>query len=362
MDLIMVGLIFGWSCAFILSSTAIAVIIIFIRSENNSENKNKKGRLYRGYPVAQQRKSSSLQSKIVYSHQENLVKTFFSINDESIGMKHFRYTNDDYFSADDSIKKIGKNSPVVADGIYAQWVTTENSDPDKRILYLHGGGYAIGSIRGYLSLTSQIAKATDCSVLVIDYSLAPENKFPAAIEDSKKAFSWMLENGPEGKQNANKSFICGDSAGGGLALGVTLALKDSNMALPNAVIPLSPWAELDPVSGSYEVNQSLDPYITKEAISAFRDIYINDESELKNPYASPVYGNFDGFPPILIQVGSREVLLDDSKKIEEKAKSSGCDVTLEIWDDMVHVFHGYAPFLPEANEAIDKIGLFISDK
>ena len=90
--------------------------------------------------------------------------------------------------------------------------------------------------------------------------------------------------------------------------------------------------------------------------------YINDESELKNPYASPVYGNFDGFPPILIQVGSREVLLDDSKKIEERAKSSGCDVTLEIWDDMVHVFHGYAPFLPEANEAIDKIGLFISDK
>ena len=141
-----------------------------------------------------------------------------------------------------------------------------------------------------------------------------------------------------------------------------MALKDSNMALPNAVIPLSPWAELDPVSGSYEVNQSLDPYITKEAISAFRDIYINDESELKNPYASPVYGNFDGFPPILIQVGSREVLLDDSKKIEERAKSYGCDVTLEICDDMVHVFHGYAPFLPEANEAIDKIGLFISDK
>lgn len=147
-----------------------------------------------------------------------------------------------------------------------------------------------------------------------------------------------------------------------MALGVTLALKDSNMALPNAVIPLSPWAELDPVSNSYETNQSLDPYITKDAISAFKDIYINDETELKNPYASPVYGDFHGFPPILIQVGSREVLLDDSKKIEEKAKSCGCDVALEIWDDMVHVFHGYAPFLPEANEAIDKIGLFISDK
>lgn len=305
---------------------------------------------------------SSKENQIVVKHQENLVKTFFSITDESIGMKHFRYTNDDYFSADDSIKPIGKTLPIVADGIYAQWVTSENSDPDKRILYLHGGGYAIGSIRGYLSLTSHLAKATNCSVLVIDYSLAPENKFPAAIEDSKKAFNWMQENGPKGKKNANKSFICGDSAGGGLALGVTLALKDSNMVLPNAVIALSPWAELDPISDSYETNQSLDPYITKDAISAFKDIYINDESEVENPYASPVYGNFEGFPSILIHVGSREVLLDDSKKIEEKAKSFGCDVTLEIWHDMVHVFHGYAPFLPEANEAIDKISLFISDK
>ena len=177
---------------------------------------------------------SSKENQIVVKHQENLVKTFFSITDESIGMKHFRYTNDDYFSADDSIKPIGKTLPIVADGIYAQWVTSENSDPDKRILYLHGGGYAIGSIRGYLSLTSHLAKATNCSVL--DYSLAPENKFPAAIEDSKKAFNWMQENGPKGKKNANKSFICGDSAGGGLALGVTLALKDSNMVLPKAVI------------------------------------------------------------------------------------------------------------------------------
>ena len=305
---------------------------------------------------------SSKENQIVVKHQENLVKTFFSIADESIGMKHFRYTNDDYFSADDSIKPIGKTLPIVADGIYAQWVTTEKSDPNKRILYLHGGGYAIGSIRGYLSLTSYLAKATNCSVLVIDYSLAPESKFPAAIEDSKKAFKWILENGPEGKKNANKSFICGDSAGGGLALGVTLALKDSNMVLPNAVISLSPWAELDPISESYETNQFSDPYITKDAIIAFKDIYINNESEVNNPYASPIYGNFEGFPPILIQVGSREVLLDDSKKIEEKAKSFGCDVTLEIWDDMVHVFHGYAPFLPEANEAINKISLFISDK
>jgi|TARA_B100001093_G_C26700606_1_gene958885 acetyl esterase/lipase len=305
---------------------------------------------------------SSEESKIVFKHQENLVKTFFSITDESIGMKHFRYTNDDYFSADESIKSCGKSFPIVADGIYAQWVTTENSDPNKRILYLHGGGYAIGTIRGYLALSSQLAKATDCSVLVIDYSLAPENKFPAAINDSMKAFNWMLENGPNGNTRCDKSFISGDSAGGGLAIGVTLALKDNNLDLPNAVIPLSPWAELDPVSESYRTNEKLDPYISKDAIAAFKDLYINDELDVKNPYASPVYGDFNGFPPMLIQVGGREVLIDDSKKIAEKAKEAGCNVSLEIWDDMVHVFHGYAPFLPEANEALEVIGKFIADK
>ena len=116
------------------------------------------------------------------------------------------------------------------------------------------------------------------------------------------------------------------------------------------------------MSDSYKINEKLDPYISKDAISAFKDLYIKNESDAKHPYASPVYGDFDGFPPMLIQVGSREVLIDDSKKIAEKAKKSGCNVSLEIWDDMVHVFHGYAPFLPEANEALEAIGLFISDK
>ena len=142
---------------------------------------------------------SSEQNKIVIKHQEDLVKTFFSLDDERLGMKHFRYTNDDFFSADENIKPTGTAFPVNVDGIYGQWVMTENSDPDKRILYLHGGGYAIGTIRGYLSLTSQLAQKTGCSILLIDYSLAPELKFPHGINDCKKAFSWMLDNGPNGQ-------------------------------------------------------------------------------------------------------------------------------------------------------------------
>ena len=305
---------------------------------------------------------SSEQNKIVIKHQEDLVKTFFSLDDERLGMKHFRYTNDDFFSADENIKPTGIAFPVNVDGIYGQWVMTENSDPDKRILYLHGGGYAIGTIRGYLSLTSQLAQKTGCSILLIDYSLAPELKFPHGINDCKKAFSWMLDNGPNGQGKCTKSFVSGDSAGGGLSLGVTLSLKDDGSQLPDAVMSLCPWAELDPVSESYETNASNDPYISRDAISAFRDLYIENESDLKDPYASPVYGDYDGFPPLLIQVGGREVLLDDSLKVAEKAKKSGCKVKLEVWDDMVHVFQGYAPFLPEANEALEAIAKFISNK
>tara|TARA_B100001996_G_C18599281_1_gene569178 strand:+ start:75 stop:995 length:921 start_codon:yes stop_codon:yes gene_type:complete len=305
---------------------------------------------------------SSEENKIVLDHQENLVKIFFSQDDERLGMKHFRYTNDDFFSADKSIKPIGFSSPANADGIYGQWVTAENSDPNKRILYLHGGGYAIGTIRGYLSLTSHLAKATGCSVLLVDYSLSPENKFPEGINDCKKAFTWMLENGPDGERRCSKSFISGDSAGGGLSLGVTLALKDDNHELPNAVMPLCPWAELDPISDSYDTNSNNDPYISRDAIAAFRDLYIKDKSDLTNPYASPVFGDYQGFPPLLIQVGGREVLIDDSKKVAEKAEKDGCKVKLEVWDDMVHVFQGYAPFLPEANQALESIKSFISDK
>jgi acetyl esterase/lipase len=305
---------------------------------------------------------SSEQNKIVIKHQEDLIKTFFSLDDERLGMKHFRYTVDDYFNADSSIRPTGSAFPVNVDGIYGQWVMAKNSDPDKRILYLHGGGYAIGTLRGYLSLASQLAEKTGCSILLIDYSLAPELKFPHGVNDSKKAFSWMLNNGPNGQGKCIKSFISGDSAGGGLSLGVTLSLKDDNSVLPDAVIPLSPWTELDPVSKSYETNASNDPYISRDAIAAFKDLYIENESDLTNPYASPIYGDYNDFPPLLIQVGGREVLLDDSLKVADSAKASGCEVKLEVWDDMVHVFHGYAPFLPEANEAFDAIAKFISNK
>ncbi|MEC7830500.1 MAG: alpha/beta hydrolase [Pseudomonadota bacterium] len=305
---------------------------------------------------------SSEENKIVIEHMNKTVEKFYSIEDERLGMKHFRYVMDDYFSADKSIKCCGNVSSVSADGVYALWVTTKDSDPNKRILYFHGGGYVIGSVRGYLPLASHLSKATGASVLLIDYSLSPENIFPAAVDDAKKAYNWMLDNGPEGEKRYEKAFISGDSAGGGLSVATTLAIKDDNGILPNAIMPISPWVEMDPVSQSYEDNKDIDPFVSKDGIAWFSSVYVPDESDRNNPYASPLYGDFKNFPPMLIQVGTREVLLDDSKKLNEKAKSEGCDVELQIWDDMVHIFQGFAPYLPEANEALESISKFISDK
>ena len=304
---------------------------------------------------------SSKENKKVIEHMNQTVNRFYSIEDERLGMKHFRYVMDDYFAADESIKCCGSVKPVSADGVYALWVTTENSDPKKRILYLHGGGYVIGSVRGYLPLASHLAKATGASILLIDYSLSPENIFPSAVNDAKTAYHWMLSNGPDGEEEHKSIYISGDSAGGGLSVATTLSIKDENGVLPNAVLPISPWAEMNPVSQSYEDNKDIDPFVSKDGIAWFASVYTPDEDDRKNPYASPIYGNFKNFPPMLIQVGTREVLLDDSKKLANEAESSGCNVKLEIWEDMVHIFQGFAPFLPEANDALKSMSKFIDD-
>ena len=303
---------------------------------------------------------SSKENQIVIQHQKDLLEVFGSVVDERIGMKHSRYVIDDYFNADESIRPCCAAVPVSAEGIYGLWLAAEGVDPNKRILYLHGGGYILGSLRGYQSLGSHLSSATGASVLLIDYRLAPEDKFPACIEDVKTAFNWMLENGPGGAGSADKTYIAGDSAGGGLSLASTLAMRDEGLSLPDGVIALSPWTELDPTSTSFEENNETDPFLSREGITGMADAYVNSPEEKTNPLASPLFASFKDFPNLLIQVGSREMLLDDSKRVAQKAKEEGCQVDLQVWEDMVHVWQGYAPFLPEALEALESIGNFVN--
>ncbi len=246
-----------------------------------------------------------------------------------------------------------KTQAVDAGGVRAEWIWRPESDLERAFLYLHGGGYAIGSIATHRYLMQGIGKASGARVLGIDYRLAPENPFPAAVEDTVTAWRWMLAQGLEPKRCA----IAGDSAGGGLTLATLVALRDRGIPLPGAAALLSPWADLAGTGASVKTKAAEDPMVTEPGLRMMADAYLGG-ADARNPLASPLYANLSGLPPLLIQVGSAEILLDDATRVAERARAAGVEVELESWEDMVHVFQAF-PMLAEAGQAIEKIGAFV---
>ena len=244
-------------------------------------------------------------------------------------------------------------------GVSAEWILGPNAEHDQRLLYLHGGFYLAGTLDFYHPLAGRISIASGCSVLLVDYRLAPEKPYPAAIEDALTSFRWMRQNGPNGQAPARKTFIAGDSAGGGLTLATIMALRDKGEELPDAAVTLSALTDLALTGESVESRSEVDPMIRNTAL--LPDIYelTLSGADPLSPLASPLYGNFSGFPPLLIQVGDNEILLDDSTRLAEKAKSAGADVKLEVEPEMFHDFQNFAPFLPKVQQAIDRIGEFV---
>jgi len=240
--------------------------------------------------------------------------------------------------------------------IPCEWVVAAGADPDLRLLYLHGGGFVSGSGGFYLTLAAHISAAARCAVLLPDYRLAPEHPFPAGLEDCVSAHEWLLANGPSGPGAARATFIAGDSAGGSLTLATLLALRDRKLKLPAAGIPLSPSTDLTLASDSLQTVK--DPIISAKTMPLFRDLYLG-KSDPRNPLASPVFGDYRGIPPLLIQVGEHEMLRDDSIRVAKKARADGIAVTLEIWPGMFHVFQSHEPLLPEAREAIQHMADFM---
>jgi acetyl esterase/lipase len=244
--------------------------------------------------------------------------------------------------------------PEDIDGVVGEWITPRKVTGGRVILYLHGGYYLSGSVKSHRNLAGNIAIAAQARALIIGYCLAPENPFPTALNNALTAYSWMLAQGISPSQ----IFLAGDSAGGGLALALLLALSDQGSALPAGAVCLSPATDLTRSDENWKADAKkelvLNPYMARQ----IRPLYLRGHDP-SDPLASPVYGDLHGLPPLLIQVGSDEVLLSDSTLFAKRAKEAGVDVTLEVWPGMQHVWQFTASYLPEGREAIERIGEFI---
>ncbi|MEW6128461.1 MAG: alpha/beta hydrolase [Acidobacteriota bacterium] len=243
--------------------------------------------------------------------------------------------------------------PVEVNGVKAEWVKADLATEAKTVLYVHGGGYIIGSTNSHRHQVAAISQATGASVLSLNYRLAPENPHPAAVEDSVAAYRCLLEQGIE----ANNIMIAGDSAGGGLTIATLVALREQGIELPAGGICISPWVDLTNSAESILTKAEADPICTETILIQMATAYLQGQ-DAKTPLASPLYADLQGLPPLLIQVGTEEILLDDSLNLEKRAKEAGVPVTLEIWEDMVHVWHFFHPMLKEGREAINRIGDF----
>lgn len=239
------------------------------------------------------------------------------------------------------------------EGLYTEWLNPEQADNEKVILYLHGGGYEFCSAATHRPLAARIGVETGVKVLLPEYRLAPEHPFPAAIEDAINVYRWLLK---EGYHSSNIIFA-GDSAGGGLSLAAALVLKEQSESLPAGIICLSPWVDLTSSGESYQKNEKLDPYLNPKDVRKAAQMYAGGES-LDHPLISPVFADLSGLPPLLIQVGSHEILQSDSELLAVHAKLAGVDVVFKVWDDMWHVWQISGDFLPEAKQAIVEIGEF----
>jgi acetyl esterase/lipase len=247
-----------------------------------------------------------------------------------------------------------KAEPVDADGIPAEWIAAPGTDAERVIYYLHGGGYVIGSINTHREMISRLSRAAGARALTLGYRLAPESPFPAAVEDSTAAYRWLLSTGAD----PARLVIAGDSAGGGLTMATLVALRDAGDPLPAAAVCLSPWVDMEATGDSMTTKAEADPMITHEDVLEGAQAYLNG-ADPRTPLASPIHADLSGLPPLLIHVGTAEVLLDDSTRLAERARSAGVNVTLEPWNDMIHVWQFMAAMLPEGQQAIDRIGEFV---
>jgi acetyl esterase/lipase len=259
--------------------------------------------------------------------------------------------------------------PADAGGVSAEWVLAPGIDSRRRVLYIHGGAFFAGSPRSHRAITSRYSEIANAAVLAIDYRLIPENRRIQGIEDCKTAYRWVLENGPDGPAHATRVFISGDSAGGNLSLVLSQWIRDAGLSRPDAVIALSPLTDSTYSSPSLRSNMRSDVMLgpmfgklLKIPKWLLAWMYVLETGiRPSNPVVSPLLGNLSRLPPTLVQVSEAEMLLDDARRYVNKARSFGSPARIQTWPDLLHVWHIFHPEVPEAREAFDRIGEFLSE-
>jgi len=240
-------------------------------------------------------------------------------------------------------------------GVKGEWVRGKHvRRNDAALLYLHGGGYVIGSPKSHRHLVGQLSIDSGLPVFSADYRLGPEHPFPAAVDDGIAAYKALLDSGIA----ASCLAIAGDSAGGGLTVATLVAARDKGLPMPACAVPISPWVDLSLGGESHRARAKRDPIVTKEGVDVLAAAYLGG-ADPKTPYASPLFADLKGLPPLLIQVGTEEALYDDAVALAKRAEAAGVEVSFESWGGMLHVWHIFHPILSEGRDAIARIASFL---
>ncbi len=242
-------------------------------------------------------------------------------------------------------------------GVPALECRADGTSDDAVLLYLHGGAYIAGSARGYRGLPSSLGRAAGIRAIALDYRLAPEAPFPAAVDDVVAAYGALIAQGID----PSRIVFAGDSAGGGLTVAALIALRHTGKPLPAAALLLSPWVDLTGESASWQSKADADPSLTPAGLAASAGHYLQGQ-DARAPLASPLFADLSGLPPLMIQVGSSEILLDDATGLAARAGAAGTSVRLEVWSQMIHVWQAFSFMLPEGQQAIDAAGQFLRDR
>lgn len=245
-------------------------------------------------------------------------------------------------------------SSVMARGVAAEWLSRPGRT-ERTVLYLHGGGYCIGSLDSHRAMLTHLASASEAQVLAVDYRLAPEHPHPAALDDAVAVYRWLVED--QGL-DPSRIVLAGDSAGGGLTLATLIALRDGGIATPAAGVCLSPWADLTQSGTTIVEKAGADPMVRVEDLDRWAAMYAGGRDP-RLPLISPLFADLAGLPPLLIEVGTSEVLLDDARRLAERATRGGADVQLTTAEEMIHVWHFFAGVVPEADDGIRRVADFV---